>query len=88
MTKPEFTTLSSRGQVVIPLDIRQELHLEEGMPLAVMAQDDTILLKKVEMPKMKSWNEAVAPFRKAAKDSKLTRKDVEMMIEEARRSSA
>ncbi len=86
MSEVEFTRLSSKGQVVIPQDIRQELHLKEGAPFAVIAQQDTILLKKMEMPRIKSWREAVKPFREAAKKSRLSREDVEQIIEEARRS--
>lgn len=86
MTKIEFTKLSSKGQVVIPLDIRHELNLKGGMPFAVMAQQDTILLKKMEMPGIKSWEEAVKPFRKAAGRSGLDTGDIERIIEEVRRS--
>lgn len=86
MSKLEFTKLSSKGQIVIPLDIRHELNLRGGTPFAVMAQQDTILLKKMEMPRIKSWEEAVKPFRKAAGKSELGMGDIERIIEEVRRS--
>lgn len=80
-----FTKLSSKGQVVIPQEVREALHLKEGTPLAVIAQEDSILLKKIEMPKVKSWDEATSPFRKAAKKSRFTKEDLDKFIEELRR---
>ncbi len=82
----EFTKLSSKGQIVIPQDIRQDLHLKEGTPFAVTSQDDMILLKKIEMPRIKPWREAVKPFRKAAKMSGFKKEELDVLIEEVRRS--
>ena len=84
---PKFTQMSSKGQVVIPNEIRKELHLKEGTPFAVIAKQDSILLKKVELGRMTSWDEATKPFRKAAKKSKFTKRDLHRLIENARRSS-
>jgi len=53
MSDVELTRLSSKGQIVIPLDVREELGLKEGATFAVMAKDDTILLKKIEIPSPK-----------------------------------
>lgn len=80
----EFTKLSSKGQVVIPQDIRESLKLKDGTPFAVVTQDDTILLKKMNLPKIKSWKEATKPFKKAAKKSGFTREDLTRIIEEVR----
>ncbi len=82
----EFTKLSSKGQVVIPLDIRKHLNLKEGTPLAIVTQDDTILLKKMEIPKIKAWKEVSMPFREAAKKSKFTKEELNNLIREARKS--
>ncbi len=46
----ETTRMSSRGQVVIPRDIRAMVHADEGTLFSVMSMDDTIILKKVEAP--------------------------------------
>ncbi len=80
----EFTKMSSKGQVVIPRDIREILKLEEGTPLAVITQDDTLCLKKIELPKVKTWKEATRPFRKAAKESGFTKEDLDRVILESR----
>ena len=80
----EFTKLSAKGQIVIPQDIREALKLKEGTPLAVIAQKDSILLKKMELPK--SWEDATKPFRQAAKKTKFTKEDLDKLIEQTRRS--
>lgn len=81
-----FTKLSSKGQVVIPLNIRKHFSLKEGTPLAIVTQDDTILLKKMEIPKIKTWKEVAMPFREAAKKSKFTKEELDNLIREARKS--
>ena len=51
MTKKlEITSLSSRGQVVIPQEIRNKLNLEDGEKFIVVGKGDTIILKKIKMP--------------------------------------
>ena len=46
----ETVKMSSRGQIVIPLDIREELHAKEGTVFAVVGSKDTVILKKIEKP--------------------------------------
>ena len=84
--KEEFTKLSSKGQVVIPRSVRKELGLKEGTPFVVIARKDSILLKKMEKPKIKSWDEATKPFRSAVKKSKFTKEHLNKLIEETRRA--
>lgn len=85
MAEIEFTKLSSKGQIVIPRSIRETLRLKTGMPFAIMEQRDAILLKKMEMPNIKSWNESTKPFRKAAKKSKFSKEDLSKIIKEVRK---
>jgi len=70
-----ITKVSSRGQVVIPQDIRESLHLKEGEKLLAYSTKDTILLKKIESS-IKEF-EALAKFgRKFTKAKGITKKDV------------
>ena len=43
----EFTKTSSKGQIVIPSNIRRKLNIGTGSLLAVTAQDNLIVLKKI-----------------------------------------
>lgn len=42
------TKMSSKGQVVIPEEIREYLELENGSKFIVMAAEDSIILKKIK----------------------------------------
>lgn len=45
---PEITRSSSKGQIVIPADIRNKLKVKEGSIFAVSARKDMIVLKKLD----------------------------------------
>ena len=79
-----ITKLSSKGQVVIPSEIREKMRLEEGNLLIISDSDDSICMKKIELPKIKSWKETTKPFREAAKKSNFSDDDLKKLIEESR----
>ncbi|WP_363315410.1 AbrB/MazE/SpoVT family DNA-binding domain-containing protein [Thermosulfurimonas sp.] len=43
-----IVTVSSKGQVVIPAEIRKKFNLRRGKRLAVFVEDERIILKPVE----------------------------------------
>tara|TARA_Y100000310_G_C20505640_1_gene726277 strand:- start:10 stop:213 length:204 start_codon:yes stop_codon:yes gene_type:complete len=67
MKKPEITSLSSRGQVVIPRKIRDSLKLTEGEKFIVMEEDGIIILKKLELPSFKDLQEVIKNTKKSNK---------------------
>ena len=79
-----ITRISSKGQVVIPSEIREKMNLEEGNLLIISDSDNSICMKKIELPKIKSWKEATKSFREAAKKSKFSNDDLKKLIEESR----
>lgn len=62
MGEVELIKMSSRGQIVIPQEVRKKMKLEEGEAFAVTGSGDTLLLKRVKMP---SKEEIVKKFRKS-----------------------
>lgn len=50
MEEIQITALSSRGQIVIPQSIRDRLCLKEGERFAIAGSNNTIVLKKIDMP--------------------------------------
>ena len=49
----ETTKMSTRGQVIIPKDIREYIHAEEDTIFTVMPLDkETILMKKMDKKKL------------------------------------
>ena len=85
MEKLEITSMSSRGQVVIPLDIREQLGLKEGEKFVVVGEEDTILLKKVTMPSFKNFDKLIKRTQQFAKEKGITPVDVKSAIKRARK---
>ncbi len=46
----ETVKMSSKGQIVIPQEIREELHAGDGTVFAVLGSRDTVVLKKIKTP--------------------------------------
>lgn len=77
MSEVELTKVSSKGQVVIPQGVREELGLKEGETLAVMGRDDTILLKRVALPSAKEAFEKIHKWGvEFARRKGITEKDI------------
>ena len=56
--EPEITTISEKGQVVIPQSIRKELGIKSKNKFLVYGRGDTIILKKLELPSLqKEWED-------------------------------
>ena len=47
----DTTRLSAKGQVVIPIDIRNKLQLKTGNKLLVVSSDNSIILQKTDFVK-------------------------------------
>ncbi|MBI2629590.1 AbrB family transcriptional regulator [Candidatus Pacearchaeota archaeon] len=61
----EMVKMSSKGQIVIPQDIRAEICASEGTMFAVVSGRDSIVLKKVVTP---SKEELICELGKIAKE--------------------
>lgn len=85
MGEVELTKLSSKGQVVIPLHLREELGVKEGETFAVTGNEDTIVLKKVSVPSAKEMFERVHAWGvKFAKAKGLKEKNLQARIKRKR----
>lgn len=85
MENIEVTSVSSRGQVVIPQKIRDKLNITEGEKFVVIGEDNTIILKKLEAPSFRGFDKLLKKTREQVKKQKLTEKDVEESIKEFRK---
>lgn len=86
MTTAATTTLSSKGQVVIPEEIRVQLGLEAGAQFVVIADRDVVIFKLLEPPSLKEFATLVGRARQVAKATSLTRADVANAVKKVRRS--
>ncbi len=60
----ETIRMSSKGQLVIPQDIREEVHAEEGTVFMVVGSKDTIVLKKIITPSKEELIRNLGEFAK------------------------
>ncbi len=77
----EMGTMSSRGQIVIPTDIREEMGLKEGSKILFVLSDDSLLIKRVTM---QTFAEITKPLKEEAKKNELKESDVDTIIHKMR----
>ena len=79
------TRMSSKGQVVIPEDIRRRLNLDTGTQFIVLGEDDVVILKMVRPPSMGDFDRLVKKARAQARTAGLKRSDVSAAISRVRK---
>jgi antitoxin PrlF len=85
MSEVDMVTVSSRGQVSIPADVRRELDIEAGAKLLVVSKGDNILLKKVDESVVEqSLKDVLEPMWDQAADAGLSDDDAEALIDDHR----
>ncbi|MGE5294114.1 MAG: AbrB/MazE/SpoVT family DNA-binding domain-containing protein [Solirubrobacterales bacterium] len=85
MRSAATTRMSSKGQVVIPEEIRERLGLDAGTQFIVMGEDDVVILKMVRAPSMKEFDRLIAKARAQARSTGLKRADVSAAVSEVRK---
>jgi len=71
MESLEVTSMSSRGQVVIPFNIREQLGLRKGEKFIVIGEEDTVVLKKITMPSFQNFDKLLQKSMLFAKEKGL-----------------
>lgn len=84
MASVATTHLSSKGQVVIPEDIRKRLGLEVGTKFAVVAEDDVVVLKKIEQPSLRDFDRLIRTAREQARRAEMKPADIAKAIARSR----
>lgn len=80
----EVTSVSSRGQIVIPLALRERLKIREGEKFIVIGEGNTVVLKKLEMPSFKGIDSLLEKTRSFARKHTLKESDVGEAVKKAR----
>lgn len=83
----DVTVMSTRGQVVIPQEIRKRLHLKPKDRLIIYGEEDTIIMKRLDLPELKGVFEKIGKMMKERnkKHGKISEWDVEKEIAAERR---
>ena len=86
MTDAATTTLSSKGQVVIPEEIRTRRGLKAGAQFVVVGDRDVVVFKVLEPPVLRDFEALDSQARRAAKRTRLRPADVARAVTKVRRS--
>lgn len=84
MTSVATTKMSSKGQVVIPEEIRKRLGLEAGAQFIVIAERDTVIMKAISPPSMDEFDSLLSEAKTQAKAAGLNQRDLKSIIKEVR----
>ncbi len=83
--EPEVTTISEKGQVVIPQSIRKELGIKPKNKFLVYGKGDTIIMKKLELPNLrKEWDDIFKLMAK--KELKMSEEEIQKEISATRKT--
>jgi len=82
--------MSSKGQIVVPKEIRKDLRLEKGANFAIYGKGDTLILKKMKTLSPDEMFEQLTKWgTKFAKEKGIkSEEDVVRIIHEGRRRRA
>ena len=80
MANVEVTSISSRGQIVIPQELRKKLRIEIGEKFVVLGKEDTIVLKKIEVPSFKGFEKLLKKTREFTKEKNIKESDINEVI--------
>lgn len=78
------TKMSSRGQVVIPEEIRKRLGLKAGSQFVVVGEKDVLILKAISPPSMKEFDQLILEARRQARQAGMKRSDITTAIAKVR----
>jgi AbrB family looped-hinge helix DNA binding protein len=84
MNRLATTRLSSKGQIVIPEEIREQMQLQTGDKFLILAEDDVVVLKAISRSD-NEYHYLLKKARNAAKKTGLTKAEVATAIKKARK---
>lgn len=84
MADVSTTKMSSKGQVVIPENIRKKLNLTAGSQFIVVGDKDVVILKNISPPSLDEFSELIANIRKKARQVGLIKSDINNAINKVR----
>lgn len=80
----DILTLSTKGQLVLPNELRKSLSLNSGDKLMVYWSADSIVLKKFEFPDVSDFEKAIDETVMLAKKAGMKKEDINSAIKEYR----
>jgi len=78
------TVMSSKGQVVIPEEVREDLRLRPGTKFIVLGRGDTVMLKSIKPPSFEGFKGMLGALRAQARRAGMRRSSVAGAIRRVR----
>lgn len=85
MSSLATTKMSSKGQIVIPEEIRKKLKLKTGSKFMVLGEKDVVILKNITPPSMDEFSDLIKSAREQAKAVALKPSDIDNIVSEVRK---
>ncbi|MDF1592895.1 MAG: AbrB/MazE/SpoVT family DNA-binding domain-containing protein [Desulfobacterales bacterium] len=84
MANVSTTKMSSKGQIVIPENIRKQLNLKAGSQFVVVGEKDVVILKRIAQPSLDEFGALITEARKKGKLAGIKKSDIDDAILKAR----
>jgi AbrB family looped-hinge helix DNA binding protein len=84
MQKIATTIMSSKGQVIIPEEIRRRLKLKTGAQFVVVGDNNAVILKNISPPSIEEFDELIIKVRKIGQQAGLNKNDIKEAIMKVR----
>ena len=84
MTVFQVTSISSKGQIVIPQNIRQILGVKNGTKLVILTDGKNLLLKPIKAPQFDTFKSLIKESRKIVVKKGLKQTDLKKLIKKVR----
>ncbi len=81
----QILTVSSKGQISLPVSIRKRLSIESGDKLVAYISGDVIMLKALKLPTAEEFEASLDEAQKWAASVGYTENDVDDIIKSARK---
>jgi AbrB family looped-hinge helix DNA binding protein len=78
------TKMSSKGQVVIPEEVRNALGLKAGSKFVVVGEGDVVILKVITPPSISEFDDIIQEARRQARQAGMKRSDVTAALKAVR----
>ena len=79
--EPEVATVTSKGQITIPSELRDQFGLEQGTKLMVVPTDYGLVLKKLELPSVEEFQDRV---ERRANEREISMAEIDELVHAAR----
>ena len=74
------TKMSSKGQIVIPEAVRDQMNLRPGAQFVVIGEKDVVILKSITKPSMTEFDSIILRARRQAKVAGMKKSDISAAI--------